>query len=71
MKPEIWLALRDHERAALREHQKRIRDRDKGKRHRAKKEYRKFIDYLVSIKRLTPEQGVALENYRMEDRHVQ
>ena len=71
MKPEIWLALRETERAALFEHQKRIRDKDKEKRRRAKKEYRRFIDYLISVKRLTPEEGAALELFRMEDRHVQ
>jgi hypothetical protein len=71
MKPDFFLALRESEIAALREHLIRIRNKDKDKRRRAKKDYRRFMDYLVSINRITPEQRTKLENFRMEDRHVQ
>lgn len=70
MEPEIYLRLKEPERRALREHQTRIRSRDKNKRRRAMNEYRQFCDYLVRVGRLTKEQGVKLWAYRMDERHV-
>ena len=70
MEPEIYMRLRETELQALKEHQARIRVRDKDKRRRAMNEYRKFCDYLVMVGRLTREQGVKLWAYRMEERHV-
>ena len=58
------------ESAALMEHQRRIADRDKDKRRRAMREYRKFLDYLERIGRITPAQKTKLEYWRMEERHV-
>lgn len=70
MEPEIYLRLKEPELQALKEHQRRIADRDKDKRRRAMHEYRKFCDYLVMVGRLTKEQGVKLWAYRMDERHV-
>lgn len=60
----------DAETRALFEHQRRIADRDKDKRRRAMREYRKFLDYLENAGKISTEEKVELEHYRMEDRHV-
>lgn len=62
--------MTDAEVNALREHQRKIADRDKNKRRRAVKNYLVFIDYLERIGRITPEERNELEYYRMEDRHI-
>lgn len=62
--------FRETELSALRQHQQRIKSRDKNKRARAMKEYRVFLDYLERIGRITPAQKVYLENFRLEDRQV-
>ena len=63
-------ALRPTEMAAFKGHQERISVRDKDKRRRAMKEYRRWLDYMVQIERITPRQRVMLECYRMNERHV-
>ena len=63
-------ALRPTEMTAFRTHQERIAVRDKNKRRRAMQEYRKWLDYMVQIERITPRQRVLLECYRMNERHV-
>ena len=68
---ELYLTLRPAELDALKRHLIAIRDPDRDKRYRAKKEYRRFLDYLTSINRITPAMRNRLEHYKLEARHTE
>lgn len=67
---DLYSALRSAEIDALAKHLKAVRDPDRDKRFRAKKEYRIFLDYLVSVGRITPAMSVRLEHYKLHDRFL-
>ena len=66
---EFYLSLNDAEIKALKEHLKRVGDRDRNKRIRAVREYRQWLDYLESMDRITPELRQRLEHFKLEERH--
>lgn len=70
MDSDIYLRLTDAERAAVLRCQRGIQSRDREKRRREMRKYRTFLDYLERMERITPEQRLRLETYRIEGRHV-
>ena len=56
------------EQKAFYEHQKKIADRDLDKRRRAMRDYRRYLDYLLLIGRISQGERDALEYYRIDTR---
>jgi len=66
-----YMRMRPAEQEAYREHQRRIQAKDRNKRRRAVREYRTWLDYLVSVGRITPGEATEMEHYRIAIRNSQ
>ena len=66
---DVYIRLTDAEQRALRRHLSRIDVGDKHKRVRAMREYRRFLDYLEAVGRITYAERLRLELFRLNRDH--